>query len=126
MIATGRTRAEVEHKTFFVKQRLGFYASTRRTTRRAAPRFLDIGQRLFRVVAMQGKWREMVDVSDDMLDTFATVATCDELGAKLKRRAGRPGDGVHLDLPPEVRQDAASVRYDPRTPCDKWARHPLP
>jgi len=111
MIATGRTRAEVEHKTFFVKQRLGFYASTRSYH---APLqhhgFLDIGQRLFEL-SMQGKWREMVDlVSDDMLDTFATVATCDELGAKLKARWGGLATVLHLDLPPEVRQDAASVR----------------
>ena len=111
MIATGRTKSEVERKKVFLKQRLGFYASTRSYH---APLelhgYLDVGQQLFQL-SMKGEWRAMIDlVSDPMLDTFATVATCDELGPKLKERWGDVASTVHLDLPSEVREDPASVR----------------
>ncbi|MFN8544446.1 MAG: TIGR03617 family F420-dependent LLM class oxidoreductase [Candidatus Binatia bacterium] len=111
IIATGRDRAEVERKKVFVKQRLGFYASTRSYH---APvelhGFLDVGQQLFRL-SMEGKWREMIDlVSDEMLDTFGTVGTWDELGPKLRERWGDVADVVHLDLPDELRGDDRAVR----------------
>jgi probable F420-dependent oxidoreductase len=111
MIATGRTEAEVERKKRFLKQRLGFYASTRSYHAPVALHgYLDVGQRLFQL-SMAGKWREMIDlVSDQMLDDFATVATCDELGAKLKARWGGVASVLHLDLPPEVRNDGSAVR----------------
>jgi hypothetical protein len=55
---------------------------------------------------MRGKWREMVDlVNDEMLDGFGTVGTVDEVGAKLKQRCGALAHVVHLDLPPEIRED---------------------
>ncbi len=111
MIATGRTKAEVERKVVFLKQRLGFYASTRSYH---APvelhGYLDVGQQLFKL-SMEAKWREMIDlVSDRMLDDFATVAVYDELGAKLKERWGGLATVLHLDLPPEVREDEKCVR----------------
>ena len=111
MIATGRDAAEVERKKIFLKQRLGFYASTRSYHGPLELHgYLEVGQALFRL-SMEGKWREMIAlVSDQMLDDFATVATCDELGAKLKERWGGVATILHLDLPPEVREDEKSVR----------------
>ncbi len=111
MIATGRNRAEVERKKVYLKQRLGFYASTRSYH---APLelhgFLDVGQQLFRL-SMEGKWKEMIAlVSDEMLDTFASVGTFDELGPKLKARWGDIVSVMHLDLPPDLREDEAAVR----------------
>jgi len=111
MIVTGRDAAEIERKTFYLKQRLGFYASTRSYH---APLelhgFLDVGQQLFRL-SMEGKWREMVDlVSDDMLEVFATVGSFDDLGPKLKARWGGLASVLHLDLPPELREDEVAMR----------------
>jgi len=111
MIVTGRNAAEIKRKTIYLKQRLGFYASTRSYH---APLelhgFLDVGQHLFRL-SMGGKWKEMIDlVSDDMLEVFATVAGLDELGLKLKARWGDIASVLHLDLPPELREDETAVR----------------
>jgi len=111
MIVTGRDAAEIKRKTVYLKQRLGFYASTRSYH---APLelhgFLDVGQQLFRL-SMEGKWREMVDlISDEMLDAFATVGSFDELGPKLKARWGDIASVLHLDLPPDLREDEAAVR----------------
>jgi len=111
MIVTGRNEAEIKRKTSYLKQRLGFYASTRSYH---APLelhgFLDVGQQLFRL-SMEGKWREMVDlVGDDMLDAFATVGSFDEIGPKLKARWGEIASVLHLDLPPDLREDEAAVR----------------
>jgi len=111
IVATGRNREEVERKTRYIKQRLGFYASTRLYH---APLelhgFLDVGKRLFEL-SMTGKWREMIDlVSDEMLETFATVGTYDEVGPKLRERWGGLAETFHLDLPPEFREDDRLVR----------------
>jgi len=111
MIVTGRNAVEIKRKTVYLKQRLGFYASTRSYH---APLelhgFLEVGQQLFRL-SMEGKWREMVDlVSDDMLDAFATVGSFDDLGPKLKARWGDIASVLHLDLPPDLREDEAAVR----------------
>jgi probable F420-dependent oxidoreductase len=111
MIVTGRSRDEIERKKRYLKQRLGFYASTRSYH---APLelhgFLDVGQQLFRL-SMEGKWTEMIGlVSDAMLEEFASVGTFDELGPKLKARWGDIASILHLDLPPDLREDEAAVR----------------
>lgn len=111
MIATGRTAAEIERKKVFLKQRLGFYASTRLYHPPLELHgYLDVGQQLFRL-SMEGKWREMIDlVSDDMLAKFATVAPLEDLGPKLKARWGEMASVMHLDLPPEFREDKGAMR----------------
>ncbi len=111
MIVTGRNRAEIERKKVYLRQRLGFYASTRSYH---APLqlhgFLDVGQQLFRL-SMEGKWTEMIDlISDDMLEQFASVGTFEELGPKLKARWGNIASILHLDLPPDLREDERAVR----------------
>jgi probable F420-dependent oxidoreductase len=111
MIVTGRNREEIERKKPFVKQRLGFYASTRAYHRPLELHgYLDIGQELFRL-SMEGKWQEMVGlVRDDMLEEFATISTYDGLGPKLRERWGDLLSILHLDLPPELWGDDAAMR----------------
>ncbi len=110
MIATGRDRAELERKIPFVRERLGFYASTR--VYHAALEvhgLLDLGERLYRL-SREGKWKEMADlISDDVLEKFVTVATFDELGPKLRERWDGLLSTIHLDLPPEIREDTSTV-----------------
>jgi probable F420-dependent oxidoreductase len=111
MVVTGSTAAEVERKKVYLKQRLGFYASTRSYHGPLELHgFVETGQQLFRL-SMEGKWKEMVDlISDDMLDTFATVATFDELGPKLRQRWGELVDVLHLDLAPDMRANKTAIR----------------
>lgn len=111
MIATGRDPAEIRRKTRFLKQRLGFYASTRSYHAPLALHgFLPVAEELFRL-SLAGKWTEMIDlVSDDMLEAFATVGPFDEIGPKLKARWDGIATALHLDLPPELREDEAAVR----------------
>ena len=60
---------------------------------------------------MEGKWQEMVAlVSDEMLETFAVVAAHGELGAKIKEQWGDIATTIHLDMPPELRENEAAVR----------------
>ena len=111
MLLTGRTKDDIERAKPFVKQRLGFYASTRAYH---APLelhgHLEAGQELFRL-SMEGKWGEMVGlVSDEMLADFATVATYDELGPALKERWGGVASILHLDLPADLRADETALR----------------
>jgi len=111
MIVTGEDKAEVEHMKPFLKQRLGFYASTRAYHGPLETHgYLDLGKQLFQL-SMEGKWQEIVAlVSDEMLETFAVVATHDELGAKIKEQWGDIATTIHLDMPPELRENEAAVR----------------
>jgi probable F420-dependent oxidoreductase len=111
MVATGKDATEVERKKVFVKQRLGFYASTRSYRGPLEVHgFGDITEKLFQL-SMQGRWKAMLDlVPDDMFETFVTVGTFDELGPKLKARWEGIASVIHLDLPPDLRDDAATVR----------------
>ena len=110
MVVAGRDAAEVERKKIFVKQRLGFYASTRSYRGPLEVHgFGDITEKLFQL-SMQGRWKAMLDlVPDDMFETFVTAGTFDELGPKLKERWGGIATVIHLDLPPDLREDAATV-----------------
>jgi len=111
MVATGRDRAEVERAKRFVKQRLGFYASTRAYRGPLDLHgFGGIGEQLFKL-SLESKWKQMLDlVTDEMFDTFVTVGTFDDIGPMLKERWGRLASILHLDLPPELRDEKAAVR----------------
>ncbi len=111
MVVTGKDAAEVERKKVFLKQRLGFYASTRSyRSPLELHGFGGIGERLFKL-SMEAKWQEMIAlVTDEMFETFVTVGTFDEVGPKLKARWGDLVSVLHLDLPPEMRDDRATVR----------------
>jgi probable F420-dependent oxidoreductase len=111
MVAAGRDAAEVERKKIFVKQRLGFYASTRSYRGPVELHgFGDVTEKLFQL-SMQGRWKAMLDVvPDDMFETFVTAGTFDELGPKLKARWGGIASVIHLDLPPDLRDDIGAVR----------------
>lgn len=111
MVVTGRNRDELERKKIFVKQRLGFYAATRSYRRPLELHgFGDLSDKLVQL-SLQGRWQAMLDVvSDEMFDTYVTVGTFEELGPKLKDRWGDIASILHLDLPPELRDDDAAVR----------------
>lgn len=111
MIVTGKNRAEVAHKTVFVKQRLGFYAATKAYhPALAAHGFLDVGERLL-ALSREAKWEEMVAlIPDEMMREFTTIATFDELGGQLRERWGGLLSALHIDLPAELRANKPAVR----------------
>jgi probable F420-dependent oxidoreductase len=93
-----------------LKQHIAFYASTR--TYHAVLEFhgwLDVGHELHRL-SREGKWREMpAQISDEMLEEWAIVGTCDELADRLTERCSGVFSTVLLDLPPDLRRDEAWV-----------------
>lgn len=110
MVLTGRDRSELERKKVFVKQRLGFYAATRSYRRPLELHgFAELSDKLIQL-SLQGRWKAMLDVvTEEMFDTYVTVATFDELGPKLKERWGAIASVLHLDLPPELRDDDTAM-----------------
>jgi len=93
-----------------LKQHIAFYASTR--TYHAVLEFhgwLDVGQELHRL-SREGKWKEMpAQISDEMLEEWAIVGTCDELADKLKERCSGVFSTLLLDLSADLRRDEAWV-----------------
>jgi probable F420-dependent oxidoreductase len=89
-----------------LKQHIAFYASTR--TYHAVLEFhgwLDVGHELHRL-SREGKWREMpAQISDEMLDEWAIVGTCDELADRLTERCSGVFSTLLLDLPADLRRD---------------------
>ena len=93
-----------------LKQHIAFYASTR--TYHAVLEFhgwLDVGRELHRL-SREGKWREMpAHITDEMLEEWAIVGTCDELADRLTERCSGVFSTVLLDLPADLRRDEAWV-----------------
>jgi hypothetical protein len=71
--------------------------------------WLDVGQELHRL-SREGKWREMpAQISDEMLEEWAIVGTCDELADRLTARCSGVFSTVLLDLPADLRNDEAWI-----------------
>jgi len=110
-LVSGRTKDEVEAAKAGVKQQIAFYSSTR-TYHSVLEHhgWGEVGQTLH-TLSVEGKWTEMRDqITDEMLDTLAIVATYDELVPRIKERWGSVCDTVFLGFPPNVMTDKALVR----------------
>jgi len=98
-VATGETEAEVQKQLEWVRYRVAFYGSTRSYH----PVFEvhgweDLGMKLHQM-SKQGRWSEMPgEVPDEVLRTFAAVATHDELCGAIEQRFGGLTDSVSLDF----------------------------
>ncbi len=105
-LAIAEDEAGVEKAKQALKQHIAFYAST--PTYHAVLEFhgwLDVGHELHRL-SRAGGWREMPDqISDEMLDEWAIVGTCDQLAATLVERCSDLFSTVLLDLTPALRRD---------------------
>jgi len=109
-LAIARDRKGVAEARRALKQHIAFYASTR--TYHSVLEFhgwLDVGHELHRL-SREGKWREMpAQISDEMLDEWAIVGTCDELVDRLVERCAGLFSTLLLDLPADLRRDDAWV-----------------
>lgn len=112
MLATGRTRAEVDAGRERIRSQIGFYGSTR--TYRPLLEVHDRGALAGRLheLSVAGRWDELgAAVDDELLDAFCISATWDELPeAMVRRYAGR----VHRVVP--------YGKLDPEAPWGEIAR----
>lgn len=98
-VATGRDDEAVAKQVEWVRYRLGFYGSTRSYHNVFAVHgWEDLGMKLHKM-SKQGRWKEMAaEISDDVVHTFAAVATYSNLAPAIKKRFGGLVDSVTLDF----------------------------
>ncbi len=109
-LAVAKDEEGVEAAKRALKQHIAFYASTR--TYHSVLKFhgwLDVGNALHQM-SREGRWKEMPgQISDEMLEEWAIVGSCDEFAAKLAERCSDIFSTVLLDLAPQLRCDEAWV-----------------
>jgi probable F420-dependent oxidoreductase len=117
-IATGPDDATVDKMVNWVRQRVGFYGSTRAYW----PVFeqhdmLDLGEKLNHM-SKTGQWDKMAgEISDDTVRLFAAVGRHDQIAGAIAERFGDVSDTVTAsssseilgDLPPDVIQDIKRI-----------------
>jgi len=105
LVATAATEAELAPKIRDVRARVAFYASTPQY--RAAFEHLGLGDLADRLklLSRAQRWEEMPQhISDDVLETFATIGTYDTIARKLCDRFGKVV--THCEFSIAVRNDA--------------------
>jgi probable F420-dependent oxidoreductase len=110
-LAIARDEAGVEAAKADLKQHIAFYGST--PTYHSVFELHDWMDRASALheLSRAGKWKEMPnEISDEMLDEWAIVATVDDFAARVKERVGNVYSTILLDLPPELRADQDWVR----------------
>jgi probable F420-dependent oxidoreductase len=108
LIATAPDTASLQEKIRDVRARVAFYAST--------PSYIaafqiyglaDLANKL-KVLSREQRWEEMpAYISDEVLNTYATVGTFDEIGEKIKERYGRVVTNVEFSIPIRNQSDRA-------------------
>lgn len=86
-VVTGNTAEEIQQNTIATKTQIAFYAST--PSYKAVLEmhgWQDLGERLGKMIR-ENRWSEMwTEISDEMLNEIAVVASPDELALKVKER----------------------------------------
>ena len=100
-IATGPDDATVAKAMDEVRQRIGFYGSTRAYWPVLSLHGLDdLGEKLNRM-ARDGQWEAMThEVSDDVVRLFAAVGTHEHIAAEIATRFGGATDTLYTGLLP--------------------------
>ncbi len=110
-LAVGRDEEAVDTAVKGLRQQIAFYAST--PAYHPVLRFHgweDIGLELNRRIS-DGKINTIASlITDDMLDEWAIVCTCDQFADQVKKKSAGLFDSILLDLPPEVRADQDWMR----------------
>jgi probable F420-dependent oxidoreductase len=111
-VVVGDTENERAEQARMVKQQIAFYGSTRTYEPvLAAHGWQDLTPKLHRK-SVEGDWKGMADlITDEMLDTYAVVATYDKLRDRLEERYAGLLDRTALYQPYQPNLD------DPRLPA---------
>ncbi|HZD25721.1 MAG TPA: TIGR03617 family F420-dependent LLM class oxidoreductase [Alphaproteobacteria bacterium] len=109
LIATAPDQATLQARIRDVRARVSFYASTPAYRRAFEIEGLsDLASELS-VLSKAQRWEEMSErISDEVLNTYATVGTYDEIAGKLRERYGGLVDSVEFSIP--VERDADRER----------------
>lgn len=110
-VITGRTGADLAPQREAVRRQLAFYASTR--TYRPVMEIHGWGETVDRLhrLSLQGRWEEMAGlITDEMLETYATIGTYDEIADRLRERYGGLVTSVAMNLPLESPEDRELAR----------------
>lgn len=98
-IVSGRDHEEVERKREALKQQIAFYASTR-----SYKPVMDmhgwggVVETLYDL-SRKGGWSQMGElITDEMVDSFATCGTYDEIAPMLKKRYGNINSSISISL----------------------------
>jgi probable F420-dependent oxidoreductase len=124
-IATGPDDAAVAEMREYVRFRIAFYCSTRDYWNVLRLHGMEELGHTVNPYPRAGRWNEMAAlISDDVLELFATVATYDELPAKLEARYGGLADTIQFPVKPgfDVDRVADVIRRIQRIPCP-FERH---
>ncbi|MEA2625874.1 MAG: hypothetical protein QOD06_1919 [Candidatus Binatota bacterium] len=120
-VVTGANGDDLRRSFDAIRYRIAFYGSTR--TYAGVLRLHgwdDAAEELHRL-SVRGEWEKMPKVvTDEMVETFAAVASYDDLAGAVERRFGGVSDRVALEFPKDapdelVREILADVR---RIPCE--------
>ena len=98
-VATGPDEEAVQKQLEWVRYRLAFYGSTRSYhTVFAVHGWEDLGMKLH-AMSKQGRWKEVAaEVPDEVVHTFAAVATHENLSPAIEKRFGGLVDSVTLEF----------------------------
>ncbi len=110
-VIAGRTEADLAPQREAVRRQLAFYASTR--TYRPVMAIHGWGETVDQLhrLSLQGRWAEMAGlITDEMLETYATIGTYDEIADRLRERYRGLVTSVALNLPLETAEDRELAR----------------
>jgi alkanesulfonate monooxygenase SsuD/methylene tetrahydromethanopterin reductase-like flavin-dependent oxidoreductase (luciferase family) len=119
-VATGPDDAAVAAAMEVVRQRIGFYGSTRTYMPILALHGLqDLGLKLHRL-SVEGRWGEMAaQVPDDAVRIFAACGTYAQIVTAIEQRYGGAADSIDLEFPSDTpiglrREVLADIRLIPQ------------
>ena len=107
-VVTGRKEEDLAKDREAIRYRVAFYGSTRSYHPVLALHgWEDLGMKLHEM-SKRGQWTEMAaEVPDEVLETFAVVATYDDLAKKLDERFGGITDSTTMAFPDSVPEGEA-------------------
>lgn len=111
LVCTAPDTATLERRIRDVRARVAFYCST--PAYRATFELHGLGQLAdeMAVLSKAQRWEEMpARISDEILHTYATVGTHDEIGAKLVQRYGGLVSDIEFSIPCGTPQEQATMR----------------
>lgn len=110
-IITGPNEEHIQKSRQEVKNAISFYASTRSYAPvMNAHGWNDTAQKLYRM-SVEGKWSEMgAQITDEMLDEFATVGGYDEIIDKVKATYGPFASSLSFSIPVNSGEDEETLK----------------
>ncbi len=111
LICTAPDRATLEKRVRDVRARVAFYCST--PAYRAAFDLHGLGSLAdeLAVLSKAQRWEEMPGrISDEVLHTYATVGTYDEIGAKLVERYGGLVTDIEFSIPCQSAEERSTMK----------------